>query len=49
MPTHPAHQQHKKIAKDYAKLIEKSKKDHWEEWLLNASEKDLWTANKCQG
>ena len=46
MPTHPAHQQHKKIAKDYAKLIEKLKKDHWEEWLLNASEKDLWTANK---
>ena len=28
------------------KAIESTKKEHWEEWLLNALERDIWTANK---
>lgn len=46
LPDHRAHDDHKQVANDYAKLIEKTKKQHWESWLLNASERDLWTANK---
>ena len=33
-------------SKEYAKAIESTKKEHWENWLLNASERDMWTANK---
>jgi len=43
---HSSHQQHRQICKEYAKLIETTKKEHWETWLLNASERDIWTANK---
>ena len=46
LPTHPCHQQHKETTKKYAALIERTKKEHWEDWLTNASEKDIWTANK---
>ena len=46
LPDHDTHQQHKEVSKEYTKLIDKSKKEHWEEWLLNASERDIWTANK---
>lgn len=46
LPDHPSHQDHQEATKIYAKSIETTKKDHWEEWLLNASEKDMWTANK---
>jgi ribonuclease HI len=46
LPDHHAHDEHKHVTKEYAKLIEKSKKAHWENWLLNASDRDLWTANK---
>lgn len=46
LPDHHAHDDHRATAKEYAKLIESTRKDHWENWLNNASEKDLWTANK---
>ena len=46
LPDHNAHNKHRTVTKEYAKLIESLKKEHWEEWLLNISERDLWTANK---
>ena len=46
LPDHDSHQEHRDITREYAKLIETTKKEHWEGWLLNASEKDIWTANK---
>ena len=46
LPDHHSHADHKRATKDYAKLIEESKKAHWEAWLLDAAERDLWTANK---
>lgn len=46
LPDHSSHRQHREACKEYAKLIENTKKEHWEEWLINASEKDIWTANK---
>ena len=46
LPDHHSHVDHKRATKDYTKLIEDSKKAHWEAWLLDAAERDLWTANK---
>ena len=46
LPDHASHQEHREALKEYAKKIESTKKEHWENWLLNASEKDIWTANK---
>ena len=46
LPDHYAHADHKATVKEYAKLIESTKKQHWESWLENASDRDLWTANK---
>ena len=46
LPDHPSHQQHRDLSKSYAKLIERMKKEHWENWLLNALERDIWTAKK---
>ena len=45
LPDHHAHTDHHAISKEYAKLIE-STKEHWENWLDNAAERGLWTANK---
>ena len=46
IPDHPSHQDHHNTSREYAKMIESTKKEHWENWLLNASERDMWTANK---
>ena len=46
LPDHYAHKDHRQASKDYVNLIEKSKKSHWETWLLAAADRDLWTANK---
>lgn len=46
LPDHPSHLQHREASKMYAKLIEDTKKEHWETWLINASGRDIWTANK---
>ena len=46
LPSHPCHSQLKEANRKYADLIEQTKKEHWEEWLTNASERDIWTVNK---
>ena len=46
LPDHPSHHDHREASKVYAKSIEATKKEHWENWLINASERDIWTANK---
>ena len=46
IPDHPSHQSHRETSKEYSKMIEATKREHWEDWLLNASGRDLWTANK---
>ena len=46
LPDHQSHQDHREATKVYAKAIETTKSKHWEEWLLNAAERDVWTANK---
>ena len=46
LPNHSSHRLHRDASKKYANLIESTKKEHWEDWLTNASERDIWTANK---
>ena len=46
LPDHPDHESHRLASKEYAKAIETTKKEHWEDWLLSAAERDIWTANK---
>ena len=46
LPNHHAHEEHKRVTKEYVNLIESAKRKHWESWLLSASNRDLWTANK---
>jgi len=46
LPDHDSHNEHREASRDYAKLIETTKKEHWEGWLLNAADRDIWTANK---
>ncbi|KIO12283.1 hypothetical protein M404DRAFT_20106 [Pisolithus tinctorius Marx 270] len=42
---HPIHSLHKAKAKDYDKAIKDAKRHHWRDWLEEANDKDLWTAN----
>ena len=46
LPDHHAHDDHKRVTKEYARLIKTTKKKHWEPWLLSAAERELWTASK---
>ncbi|THH16463.1 hypothetical protein EW146_g4189 [Bondarzewia mesenterica] len=46
LPNHPSHQQVKDIRNAYATEIQRTKKQHWEDWLEDAKEKDMWIANK---
>ncbi|PPQ84289.1 LOW QUALITY PROTEIN: hypothetical protein CVT25_013227 [Psilocybe cyanescens] len=43
---HPCHQQFKEAKSAFAKLVIETKQKHWNDWLSEASTKDLWTANK---
>ncbi|PPR03263.1 hypothetical protein CVT24_012827 [Panaeolus cyanescens] len=42
---HPIHEQARKAARDFAAEVIKAKRTRWEEWLNEASTRDLWTAN----
>ena len=46
LPDHHAHKEHKCATKEYVNLIKSAKRKHWESWLLSASNRDLWMANK---
>ncbi len=43
---HPSHREHKSFKNRYADAIFAAKKKHWEEFLEEASEREMWIANK---
>lgn len=43
---HPSKQQYHQYANKYANKIQDTKKEHWEEWLNNITDKNLFSANK---
>lgn len=46
LPDHPIHSEHTMIRNKYGEEIEKAKTQHWTEWLSNATERELWLANR---
>jgi len=46
IPDHPSHLKFKEAEDFFAKLVIKTKRDDWSEWLLEVDTKDLWTANQ---
>jgi len=46
LPDHPSHGQLKTTITAFAEAMNKAKMEHWTEYLKNAMDKDIWTANK---
>lgn len=45
LPDHASHTELRKARNMYGEAIVEAKREHWEEFLENAAEQDLWTAN----
>ena len=45
LPDHESHTELWKARNEYGEAIVKAKQGHWEEFLENTAEQDLWTAN----
>lgn len=43
---HPVHNQHREAANKLCNRIEETKREHWTDWLEDATSKDVYTANK---
>jgi exonuclease III len=46
LPDHASHTELRKARNAYGEAIIEAKREHWEEFLENAAEQDLWTANQ---
>jgi len=46
VPDHPSKKTYRQFANKYANEIRRIKKQHWEDWLKNLADKDIFTANK---
>ena len=45
-PDHPAHEEFRKISREYARDIDTAKANHWKEWIEEVQGNDLWMVNK---
>ena len=45
-PRHSSHEKARRARNDYNALIDKFKRQHWENWLENISDKTLWDAHR---
>ena len=45
VPNHPCHKEWKAATNDYGKAILKAKRQHWIDFLEEAADHELWTAN----
>ena len=43
---HPIHEQYQNQCNKYAKLLRKTKTSHWDEWLEELNESNVWQASK---
>src|SRR6202012_3866856 len=43
---HPIHEEAKQCRKQYSDRILETKEEHWKQWLENATEHDIWIANR---
>ena len=45
MPNHPSHEEHRKFRNRVSEAIYQAKKDHWTQFLEEASQHEIWIAN----
>jgi hypothetical protein len=45
-PEHHSHAEHKEANKKYQKTMERTKRQHWRDWLEKAEDPDIWMAHK---
>jgi hypothetical protein len=46
IPMHPVHEEHREAVKRYDSTTEKTKNQHWRDWLEQAVDPDIWTVHK---
>jgi hypothetical protein len=46
MPEHPGHEEYQKARNGYTQMIKDMKEEHWETWLEEMDEENLWKAHK---
>ena len=46
LPDHHSHRQYKEHRKEFADAILRAKRQHWEDFLEEATEREIWIANK---
>ena len=46
LPDHPVHSELHEKEEQFAEVVHKAKSNHWWEFLKNAMDKDVWSANK---
>ena len=45
-PAHPAHSEHLEAEKLYDRTLDRTKRQHWRDWLERAEDPDIWTIHK---
>ena len=45
-PGHAIHMEHKAAAREYDKMLQSTKKQHWRNWLERADEPDIWAMHR---
>jgi len=45
-PAHPVHKEHTDAEKLYDRTLERTKRQHWRDWLERAEDPDIWTVHK---
>lgn len=46
LPAHPVHEEHAEAIKTYDRTLERTKKQHWRDWLERAVDPDIWAVHK---
>jgi len=42
---HNIHKKHDAVAKNYHRILEQTKRQHWRDWLEKGKDPDIWTAH----
>jgi hypothetical protein len=45
-PDHHSHKEHQTANKIFQRMLEKTKHQHWQDWLEKAEDPDIWTAHR---
>jgi ribonuclease HI len=45
-PEHPVHEEYRRTRNDYTQKIRDTKKEHWTQWLENATDDNIWQVHR---